>query len=143
MPRNPSPVDEDRDAANPAFAWLHEPHEIEAARARLAARYSAKAFLTADEAAHVLGMPLSTVRAWARAGKLPGARIGRTWKFNVAQLLDHVRQVAAGNIKVEPWHSTGAKTPRITGADSRSAVERFANLPAPRTASRRKNSKRG
>ena len=37
--------------------------------------------LTATEAAHVAGVSDLTVRAWARAGKVPARKVGSMWRF--------------------------------------------------------------
>jgi molybdopterin-binding protein len=44
-------------------------------------------FLTAQEAASVLRLHVKRVQALARAGKLPGARVGRKWLFPRDQLI--------------------------------------------------------
>ena len=47
--------------------------------------------LTADEAAELLRVSTKTVLALARAGALPGEKVGRAWRFVRADLLDYVR----------------------------------------------------
>ena len=37
--------------------------------------------IDADEAAKILGIHEKTVREMARAGRLPGMKLGREWKF--------------------------------------------------------------
>jgi excisionase family DNA binding protein len=49
------------------------------------------AVLTADEAAHLLRVSTKTVLTLARAGVIPGEKIGRAWRFGRADLLEHLR----------------------------------------------------
>ena len=44
-------------------------------------------FLTAQEAASLLHLHVKRVQALARAGRLPGARIGRKWLFPRSRLM--------------------------------------------------------
>ena len=44
-------------------------------------------FLTAQEAASLLHLHVKRVQALARAGQLPGTRIGRKWLFSRARLM--------------------------------------------------------
>ena len=37
--------------------------------------------MTAGEVADLIRIPVSTVNALARRGRIPGHRIGRTWRF--------------------------------------------------------------
>ncbi|MGC5027577.1 helix-turn-helix domain-containing protein [Tsukamurella sp. DT100] len=47
--------------------------------------------LTADEAASLLRVSTKTVLALARAGALPGEKVGRAWRFVRSDVLDYVR----------------------------------------------------
>ncbi len=47
--------------------------------------------LTADEAAHLLRVSTKTVLMLAREGVLPGEKVGRSWRFVRADLLEHLR----------------------------------------------------
>jgi len=47
--------------------------------------------LTADEAAKLLRVSTKTVLALARAGALPGEKVGRAWRFVRSDLLDYLR----------------------------------------------------
>ena len=47
--------------------------------------------LTADEAAELLRVSTKTVLAMARAGALPGEKVGRAWRFVRADLLEYLR----------------------------------------------------
>jgi excisionase family DNA binding protein len=44
--------------------------------------------LTPQEAAEVLHVPLLTVQRQAKAGRLPGHRIGKEWRFSRTVLLE-------------------------------------------------------
>ena len=57
-------------------------------------------FITAHEAASLLHLHVKRVQALARAGRLPGARVGRKWLFPRAQLLARLRH-SAGRQKEE------------------------------------------
>ena len=47
--------------------------------------------LTPEQAAELLKMQPSTVKAWARAGKLPGAfKVGKVWRFNRRIMLEEL-----------------------------------------------------
>ncbi len=45
-------------------------------------------FLTADQAASLLRLHVKRVQAMARAGTLPGVRVGRKWLFPRERLMD-------------------------------------------------------
>ena len=47
--------------------------------------------LTADEAAALLRVSTKTVLALARAGSLPGEKVGRAWRFVKSDVLAYVR----------------------------------------------------
>lgn len=75
-------------------------HE-EAAReqARLTAEYLSEMIrrsigddiLTLEQAADLLKFHPTTVSGWAKQGKIPGKKIGDSWRFCRSELLDHVR----------------------------------------------------
>jgi len=48
--------------------------------------------LTAKQAADVLQVSVQTVKAKARAGEMPAAKIGREWRFSRRQLLEWVER---------------------------------------------------
>lgn len=50
-----------------------------------------KEVLTAEEAALLLRVSTKTILALARAGVLPGEKVGRAWRFVRADLLEYVR----------------------------------------------------
>jgi len=45
-----------------------------------------KLYMTVKEVATMLGIPPSTVRLYARTGKLPGRKIGRKWLFRIDEV---------------------------------------------------------
>lgn len=47
--------------------------------------------LTADEAAALLRVSTKTVLALARAGSLPGEKVGRAWRFIKSDVVAYVR----------------------------------------------------
>ena len=48
-------------------------------------------FLTVEQAALLLKIQPSTVKEWARAGKIPGSfKVGKTWRFNRRIMLDEM-----------------------------------------------------
>lgn len=51
--------------------------------------------LTAEEAAALLRVSTKTVLALARAGSLPGEKVGRAWRFVRSDVLDYVRSAGA------------------------------------------------
>jgi excisionase family DNA binding protein len=59
-------------------------------------------FLTVEEAAKLLKVKPSTVKTWARAGKIPGAaKLGKVWRFNRRIMSDelgkaHIRDGGQG-----------------------------------------------
>jgi excisionase family DNA binding protein len=48
--------------------------------------------LTLEQAAALLHLHPRTVSALARAGRLPGRKVGKQWRFARARLLDHVAE---------------------------------------------------
>lgn len=58
-------------------------------------------YLTASEAASMLHLHVKRVQALARAGKLPGARVGRKWLFPREQLIAGLRPRTRGREEAE------------------------------------------
>ena len=50
--------------------------------------------LTAEEAAALLRVSLATVLKESRAGRLPGVKVGREWRYSRIGLIRHLRQYA-------------------------------------------------
>jgi excisionase family DNA binding protein len=74
-------------------------------------------FLTLRETAAFLNLHPNTIRAQVRSGTLPGAKIGRGWRFLEADLVAWTRSRyprrarmmrRAGELE-EPWRPTGLK----------------------------------
>jgi excisionase family DNA binding protein len=59
-----------------------------------------ESFVGAEEVAAFLGESTDTVAAWARQGKIPGVKPGKSWKF----LLSEVN--AALTKPVDPWQQS-------------------------------------
>ncbi len=53
--------------------------------------------LTLEEAAAYLRVHPRTLRLKASAGLIPGAKIGRVWRFHKQQLEQWIQQAAAGH----------------------------------------------
>lgn len=54
------------------------------------AKYDEPEILTPQEAAEFLRVPLLTVQRQAKAGRLPGRRVGKEWRFSRTMLLEWV-----------------------------------------------------
>lgn len=59
----------------------------------------ALALLTPDEAAAALGCEISTVEDKLRAGKLPGVKLGKSWRLPVDALRQHLAAQAMKNLE--------------------------------------------
>lgn len=57
-------------------------------------------WLSVDEIASHLGISKDTVYAWIASRGLPGHRVGRLWKFQLAEVDAWVRSGQAGNDEV-------------------------------------------
>ena len=55
--------------------------------------------LTLEEAAHILKVSTETVRRKAAAGIMPGAKVGREWRFSRRQLMAWLEE---GGMKARP-----------------------------------------
>ena len=76
------------------------------------------------EAASFLGLHVETLRQRAAAGVIPGAKIGRSWRFVKQDLLDHLRKKYRGQSCC-----TSEKTPGTSTFKDRS-LDRWAELGA-------------
>lgn len=47
--------------------------------------------MSSGEAAKFLGVSEFTLRAYAKGGQIPSAKIGRLWRFRKADLIEHIR----------------------------------------------------
>lgn len=59
-------------------------------------REEPRAVLTAQQAGELLQLTAGNVRALARAGLLPGRRVGEQWRFSRRQLIDWVANPDSG-----------------------------------------------
>ena len=86
-----------------------------------------------------------TLQEKARAGEIPGAKIGKCWVFVDVDLVEHIRSQYPRRVlqserkELEPCHSTNATTPRIGGPASRTMVAGYASLLVPKTGAKRKS----
>ena len=72
-----------------------------------------------------------TLQEKARAGEIPGAKIGKCWVFVDVDLIEHIRSQYPGRVlqserkELEPCHSTNAATHRIGGSKSATAEQQY------------------
>ena len=72
-----------------------------------------------------------TLQEKARAGEIPGAKIGKCWVFVDVDLIEHIRSQYPRRVlqserkELEPCHSTNATTHRIGGSRSATAEEQY------------------
>jgi excisionase family DNA binding protein len=87
--------------------------------------------LNLQEAAALLHLHPTTLAAKARAGVIPGARLGKRWVFVEVDLLDYVRSQYApralqgDSMEKLTCHSTNAKTRRTGGSRSPTKVDAY------------------
>jgi excisionase family DNA binding protein len=55
----------------------------------------AEPLVTSDQVARALGVHRVTVYRWAEAGKIPGVKVGRVWRFDATEVAE---AVAAGEV---------------------------------------------
>lgn len=51
-----------------------------------------KDVLNVQEVAELLQVSPLTIKEWARAEKIPGAKVGRTWRFSKRQILEWIEK---------------------------------------------------
>ena len=84
--------------------------------------------LTLQEAADLLKLHPVTVAQRAADGRLPAAKVGRRWVFVEDDLIGFLRAhykrraLQGDSSEISDCHSTSARTHRIGGSSSRSAV---------------------
>src|SRR5215831_6363722 len=80
-----------------------------------------------------------TLQEKARAGEIPGAKIGKCWVFVDVDLIEHIRSqywrrvLQSERKELEPCHSTDAPTHRTGGSRSTTAEERYSTALGLRT----------
>jgi len=91
-----------------------------------------------DEAAAFLRIHPHTLEAKARAGEVPGAKVGKCWVFIDDDLADHIRSRYQGvDEREEKCHSTSAAI--SFGANGRSAAKELEKRLARPTGKRHRN----
>lgn len=95
--------------------------------------------LGADDAASLLRLSVDALLRKARAGIIPGARIGREWVFVREDLIELIRTRA----QERACHSIAGKVHLTGGSSSTSAAARCAARLAQLTASEPRSSRRG
>lgn len=143
-------------STNPASPWLALP--VPAPREAGIEPPAPLATLDLAGAAALLGAHPETIRLKARAGQLPGRKVGKRWIFSTLALqrylagewLPRETPVAPVNVTVTseplaPCRSTNEKPARTgnTSSTPQAAERRYREALAPATRSRRRNSTTG
>jgi excisionase family DNA binding protein len=86
--------------------------------------------LTLEQAAELLKMHPVTLQGKAKAGVIPGCKIGRRWVFIEIDLIEHIRaqyqwRALQGERKEILCHSINAKTRPSGGSRSASVDEQY------------------
>lgn len=72
--------------------------------------------MTADEAAEFLGFNPYTVREKARAGDIPGRKVGKEWRFSRSGLLEWLREAPRrGPVVVVAQSADGSWSAKVEG----------------------------
>ena len=99
--------------------------------------------LNLQQAAEFLKIHPVTLGEKARAGEIPGAKIGKSWVFLEIDLIDYIRaqyqQRALQGGKETLWHSTNAKTRPSSGLKLVSVDEQYNAALGPLTKSKPRN----
>ena len=59
-----------------------------------------KEVLSAEEAAEFLGFRVYTIREKARAGEIPGRKVGKEWRFSRRRLLEWIEEGDREQVRV-------------------------------------------
>src|ERR1035437_9112392 len=87
--------------------------------------------LDLQQAAELLRIHPVTLQAKAKAGEIPGAKIGKCWVFVDVDLVEHIRAQYPRRVlqserkELEPCHSTNATIRRIGGSRSATAEQQY------------------
>src|SRR6202521_3955498 len=87
--------------------------------------------LNLEAAAAFLHIHRVTLQGKARAGEIPGAKIGKCWVFVDVDLVEHIRSQYARRVlqserkELEPCHSINAPIHRIGGSKSATAEQQY------------------
>jgi excisionase family DNA binding protein len=65
------------------------------------------------EAAEFIGLHPNTLQSRAKSGEIPGAKIGKEWRFIDVDLAEYMRTQYPANKEAKPWRST-VSVKRIT-----------------------------
>ena len=101
--------------------------------------------LNLKEAAALLKIHPVTLQDKARAGEIPGAKIGRAWVFIEIDLLEHIRSkcprraLQGDSTEVSVCHSSNVRTHRIGGSNSATKDDEYSKVLALPTKQRRGN----
>lgn len=83
--------------------------------------------LDLKKAAAFLGLHPTTLRGRAKAKKIPGAKLGKEWRFLLEDLTIYLRSQYTSNKPqtVNKWQSTSVKVARSTGVGSPSGASKL------------------
>jgi excisionase family DNA binding protein len=90
--------------------------------------------LNLKEAAAFLKIHPVTLQDKARAGEIPGAKIGRAWVFIEIDLLEHIRSkcprraLQGDSTEVSECHSSNVRTHRIGGSNSTTREDDYSKV---------------
>ena len=90
--------------------------------------------LNLKEAAALLKIHPVTLQDKARAGEIPGAKIGRAWVFIEFDLLEYIRSkcprraLQGDSSEVSVCHSSNARTHRIGGSSSTTREDDYSKV---------------
>jgi excisionase family DNA binding protein len=88
--------------------------------------------LTLQQAAALLKIHPVTLQDKARAGEIPGAKIGRAWVFVEIDLLEYIRSKytrrALQGDKENVCHSSNVRTHRIGGSSSPTTDDEYSKV---------------
>jgi len=90
--------------------------------------------LTLQQAAALLKIHPVTLLEKARAGEIPGAKIGKCWVFVEIDLIDYIRSqyrrraLQGEHTEVSVCHSSNAKTPLNGGSNSTTTDDEYSKV---------------
>ena len=90
--------------------------------------------LTLQQAAALLKIHRVTLLEKARAGEIPGAKIGKCWVFVEIDLIEYIRSqyrrraLQGERMEVSVCHSSNAKAHRIGGSSSATTDDEYSKV---------------
>ena len=81
-------------------------------------------------AAEFLGLHPTTLQARAKAGEVPGAKIGKEWRFLDLDLVEYLRAHYSSNIRQDTPTCQSRKGPAVRSGKSSSTTKASANAEA-------------